>query len=78
MAFLRQIVVTLVVLVAALGVWMMLSPLPGRVILSSGVPLPEQAKALIARISPEETEKAGATRAPQGGSAAQLVVVDPA
>ncbi|WP_062111953.1 efflux RND transporter periplasmic adaptor subunit [Aureimonas sp. AU40] len=79
MAFLRQIVVTVLVLLVALGVWMMLSPLPGRLVLESGLPLPQQAKDLIARLSPEDAEKVGATPAGRDGNqAAPLVVVDPA
>ncbi len=78
MAFLRQIVVTILVLLVALGVWMMLSPLPGRLVLESGLPLPQQAKDLIARLSPEDVQKAAATPGRGQDEAAPLVVVDPA
>lgn len=79
MAFLRQLVVTIVVLLAALGIWMTLSPLPGRLVLESGLPLPSPVRDLVARLSPAQHEKVGATPAlREGRQAVPLVVVDPA
>ncbi len=81
MAFIRQTLVTLLVLSGALAAWMMASPLPGRFLLESGLPLPSHVRTLVASISPDETGKIGATPGTgtrQAGMSAPLVVVDPA
>lgn len=77
MALLRQIVVTLV-LVALGGIgWMWFSPVPGRLLLDSGLALPQPVREAVLRLSPEAVEPVGATPRREGGDAATpLVVVD--
>lgn len=77
MPLFRQILVTLALLLAGLAGWMVLSPFPGRLVLESGLPLPDSVRQLVADLSPEATEPVGATpRGPNGNAAVPLVVVD--
>ncbi|KAB0679877.1 efflux RND transporter periplasmic adaptor subunit [Aureimonas leprariae] len=76
MAFLKQIVVTLAVVVGGMVVWMMLDPRPGQFILGA---LPDDQAALrraVAAISakPETGEKAGATPVERGRNQRPTIV----
>lgn len=80
MALLRQLLVTLVVLVLAAGVWLHFSPAPGRYLLADGRGLPASIRGLVSAISPaDDPAKVGATPNGEGRrqAALPLVVTDP-
>lgn len=84
MAFLKQLLMTLVVLVIAGAVWIHFDERPGQYLLESGIDLPEPVREAIAALAPDEmsvasTENAapGAQRSgPDGAGSATLVVAD--
>ncbi|WP_062203930.1 efflux RND transporter periplasmic adaptor subunit [Aureimonas sp. AU12] len=80
MAFVRQIVLTLIALLLAGVVWLHLSEVPGRYLLSDAVDLPAPVSGWVSALSPaDDAPKVGAT--PQGErrlGAIPLVVTDPA
>lgn len=79
MAFLKQLLVTLVVIIVGLGLWISLDARAGAYVLNAGLPLPGPVRDLIASLSPEPVEeRAGATpvgRGGRGGSARPTIVV---
>lgn len=52
MAFLKQLALTLVVLLVAGGLWLRFDPQASRTLIDSGLPLPDPVKSLIASLAP--------------------------
>ncbi|MBP0615687.1 efflux RND transporter periplasmic adaptor subunit [Jiella mangrovi] len=82
MTMIRQILVTLVVLVLMGGAYISLEPQAGRAILSSDLPLPAPVREAIAWLAPAQSdapvsEASGRPRGGRFGGGAQLVVADP-
>lgn len=79
MAFLKQVAVTLVVLVLAMGAFLRFDPNTGRYLLSQESPLPASLRPLVAFIAPSgEATSIGATPQRRGEPQPPLVVVDTA
>lgn len=87
MALFKQIIVTLVVVLAGLGAWFALDGRAGSTVLNSGFPLPSGARDLIASLSPPpvaDTAETGPApsdgarggRGGRGGAQATLVVAE--
>ncbi|NDW07072.1 efflux RND transporter periplasmic adaptor subunit [Jiella pacifica] len=79
MAIIRQILVTLVVLVLMAAAYVKIDPSAGQALLSSGLPMPGPVREAIAWLAPEgsETPAATATAGRSRGGGPQLVVVNP-
>lgn len=70
MAFLKQIIVTLAVLLLGGFIWLKMDPGAGRSLLALGLPLPGPVRTLVAALSPmSEAEKE--TAAPRSGASAE-------
>ncbi|MAU96882.1 MAG: efflux transporter periplasmic adaptor subunit [Fulvimarina sp.] len=82
MAMLRQILVTLILLIVVGAVYIKIEPTAGRALLSAGLPLPAPVREAIAWLAPPESE-APVAGTPEGRSrggrsgGAQLVVANP-